>query len=180
MSGRERLVGRPCTRICTVGKSTRMVVVPRMRCKKEETLLLTEAAFTISMVISVMLLSGRQTTRWIRVAWRAVLMLSRMATVEEVRGVPSLLMRRRRSLWVISFTWLEEGADREEVATGGASCGAFAAGGGADFFAFLPATCDQRGTIGGRVGFVAWMCGAAGAGPPPVGEVGFGVGVGDS
>ena len=30
-------------------------------------------------------------------------MLSRMATVEEVRGVPSLLMRRQRSLWVISF-----------------------------------------------------------------------------
>ena len=69
-------------------------------------------------------------------------MLSRMATVEEVRGVPSLLVRRRRSLWVISFAWLGDGADGEEVAAGGAVCGAFDGGGGADFFAFLPATCD--------------------------------------
>ena len=70
-------------------------------------------------------------------------------------------------------------ADGEEVAAGGALCGAFASGGGADFFAFLPPTCDQRGTTGGRVGFGAWMCGAAGAGPLSAGEVGFGVGVGD-
>ena len=180
MSGRERSVGRPCTKICTVGKSRWTVVVPGMRCRKEETLLLSEAAFTVSMVMSVRLLSGRQTTRWIRVAWRAVLMLSLMATVEEVRGVPSLLMRRRRSLWVISFAWGGDKADGEEVAAGGALCGAFDGGGGAGFFAFLPATCDQRGTAGGRVGFGARMCGAAGAGPPSAGEVGFGVGVGDS
>ena len=107
-------------------------------------------------------------------------MLSRMATVEEVRGVPSLLMRRRRSLWVISFTWVGDGVGGEEVAAGGTLCGAFDGGGGAGFFAFLPATCDQRGTTGGRVGFGAWMCGAAGAGPPSAGEVGFGVGMGDS
>ena len=107
-------------------------------------------------------------------------MLSRMATVEEVSGVPSLLMRRRRSLWVISFAWGGDGAGGKEVAAGGALCGAFDGGGGADFCAFLPATCDQRGTTGGRVGFGAWMCGAAGAGPPSVGEVGFGVGVGNS
>ena len=143
-------------------------------------MLLSEAAFTVSMVMSVRLLSGRQTTRWIRVAWRAVLMLSRMSTVKEVRGVPSLLMRRRRSLWVISLAWAGDGADGEEVAAGGALCGAFDGGGGAGFFAFLPATCDQRGTTGGRVGFGAWMFGAAGAGPPSAGEAGFGVGVGDS
>ena len=107
-------------------------------------------------------------------------MLSRMATVEEVRGVPSLLMRRRRSLWVISFAWNWGGAGGEEVATGGAVCGAFAGCGGAGFFAFFPATCDQRGTTGGRVGLGAWMCGAAGAGPLSADEVGFGVGVGDS
>ena len=70
--------------------------------------------------------------------------------------------------------------DGEEVAAGGALCGSFDGGGGAGFFAFLPATCDQRGTAGGRVGFGAWMFGAAGAGPPSAGEVGFGVGVGDS
>ena len=103
MSGRGRSVGMPCTRICTVGNSKRTVVVPGMRCRKEETLLLSEASFTVSMVMSVRLLSGRQTTRWIRVAWRAVLMLSLMATVEEVRGVPSRLIRRRRSLWVSVF-----------------------------------------------------------------------------
>ena len=107
-------------------------------------------------------------------------MLSRMATVEEVRVVPSLLIRRRRSLWVISFAWLGDGADGEEVAAGGTLCGAFAGGGGADFFAFLPATCDQRGTTGGRVGFGACMCCAARVGPISAGEVGFGVGVRDS
>ena len=180
MSGRERSVGRPCTKICPVGKSRRTVLVPGMRCKKEETLLLSKAALTVSMVMSVRLLSCRQTTRWIRVAWRAVLMLSRMATVEEVRGVPSLLMRRRRSLWMICFAWAGDGAEGEEVAMGGALCGAFDGGGGAGFFAFLPATCDHRGTTGGRVGFGAWMFGAAGAGPPSVGGVGFEVGVGDS
>ena len=107
-------------------------------------------------------------------------MLSRMATVEEVRGVPSLLMRRRRSLWAISFAWEGGGAGGEEVAVGGAVCGAFAGGGGAGFLAFLPATCDQRGTAGGRVGLGARMCGAAGAGPASAGEAGLGVGVGDS
>ena len=149
MSGRDRSVGRPCTKICTVGKSRRTVVVPGMRCRKEETLLLSEAPFTVSMVMSVRLLSGRQTTHWMRVAWRAVLMLSRMATVEEVRGVPSLLMRRRHSLWVISLAWAGDGADGEDVAAGGALCGAFDGGGGAGFFAFLPANCDHRGTTGG-------------------------------
>ena len=111
-------------------------MVPGMRSRKEETLLLSEAAFTISMVMRVRLLSGRQTTHWIRVAWRAVLMLSLMATVEEVRGVPPLLMRRRRSLWVISFAWVGDEAGGEEVAAGGAWCGALAGGGGAGFFAF--------------------------------------------
>ena len=107
-------------------------------------------------------------------------MLSLMATVKEVRGVPSLLMRRRRSLWVSSFAWGWGGAGGEEVAAGCAVCGAFAGCGGAGFFAFLPATCYQRGRTGGRVGLGAWMCGAAGAGPLSAGEVGFGVGVGDS
>ena len=58
MSGRGRSVGMPCTRICTVGKSKQTVVVPGMKCRKEETLLLSEAAFTVSMVMSVRLLSG--------------------------------------------------------------------------------------------------------------------------
>ena len=49
-------------------------------------------------------------------------MLSLMATVEEVRGVPYLLMRRRHSLWVISFAWEEGRAEGEEVAVGGAVC----------------------------------------------------------
>ena len=109
-------------------------------------------------------------------------MLSLMATVEEVRRVPSLLMRRRCFLWVISFAWVGDKAGGEEVATGGTWCGALApaGGGGTGFFAFLLATCDQRGTAGGRVSFGAWMFAATGAGPPPAGEVGLGVGVGDS
>ena len=107
-------------------------------------------------------------------------MLSRMATVEEVRGVLSLLMSRQRSLWVISFAWVGGGAGGEEVAVGGAECGPFAGGGRAGFFAVLPTTCDQRGTTGGRVGLGAWICGAAGAGPLTVEEVGSGVGEGDS
>ena len=73
-----------------------------------------------------------------------------------------------------------DGAGGEELAAGGALCGAFDGGGGAGFFVFLPATCDQRGTSGGRVGFGPCICGAAGAGPPSAGEVGIGVGVGDS
>ena len=107
-------------------------------------------------------------------------MLSRMATVEEVRGVPSLLMRRWRFLWVISFAWGGGRAGGAEVVLGGAVCGTFVGRGGAGFLAFLPATCDQRGTAGGGVGFGARMCGAAEAGPASAGEVGLGVGVGDS
>ena len=48
------------------------------------------------------------------------MMLARMAMVEEVRGVPSLLIRKRRSLWVISFAWVGGEGGGEEVATGGA------------------------------------------------------------
>ena len=104
-------------------------------------------------------------------------MLSPMATAEEVRGVLSLLMSRQRSLWVMSFAWEEGGAEGEEVAAGGPVCGTFVTGGKVGFLAFLPATCDQRGTAGGRVGFGARMCGAAGAGTASAGEVGLGVGV---
>ena len=107
-------------------------------------------------------------------------MLSLMAPVEEVRGVLSLLMRRGRSLWVISFAWVGDEVGGEEVAAGGARCGTLVGGGRTGFFAFLLATCDQRGTAGGRVGFGAWMFIAAGAGPPPASEVGLGVGVGNS
>ena len=52
-------MGMPCNKICTVGKSRRTVVVPGIRCRKEETLLLSEAAFTVSMVMSVRLSSAR-------------------------------------------------------------------------------------------------------------------------
>ena len=107
-------------------------------------------------------------------------MLSRMATVEDVRGVPSHLIRRLCSLWMISFAWKGGRAGGAEVAVGGELCGVFMGRGGAGFFAFLPTTCDQRGTTGGQVGLGAWMCGAAGAGPLSMNEVGFGVGVGDS
>ena len=83
-----------------------------------------------------------------------------MATVEEVRGEPSRLIRRRRSLWVSDFAWGGEEAGGV-VAGCGADCGVCAVGGGADFFAFLPATCDQSGRAGGWIGLGAWVCDAA-------------------
>ena len=79
-----------------------------------------------------------------------------------------------------SFAWEGGGAGGEEVAVGGAVCGTFAGGGGVGFLAFLPATCNQRGTAGGRVGLGARMCGAAGARPASAGEAGMRVEVGDS
>ena len=114
----------PWTKSCTVGESKRTVVVPGMRWRKEATLLLSEEARTESMVKRVRSLSERQTTRCIRVAWRALLMLSLMATVEEVRGEPSRLMSRRRSRRVTGFLAAGGGGEGGCVA-GGAGCGAF-------------------------------------------------------
>jgi hypothetical protein len=90
MSAREQEVGRPCTSSCVEEESRRTVVVPGIRWRNWATLPLSEVALTVSMVIRVRSLFARQTTRWMRVALRAVLILSLMATTEEVRVEPSL------------------------------------------------------------------------------------------
>ena len=125
-----------------------------MRCKNCDTRLLSEDALTVSMVIRVMSLLGRQTTRCMSVACRAVLILSLTVTTDVVRGEPSRLMIRRRSRCVIPFL-------------GGVGClaagwaaGAAAGGlGTVEGFLALYTTCahdDGAGAGGGR--------GAAGAG----------------
>ena len=60
---RECVVRILCTRSCAVGSSRRTEVVPGMRCKNCGTRLLREDALTVSMVMRVMSLLGRQTTR---------------------------------------------------------------------------------------------------------------------
>src|SRR5205085_5506818 len=76
MSARVCEVGIPCTSNCAVGLSSWTVVVPGMRWRNCDTLLLSEDAFTVSMVIRVKSLLGQHTMRYIRVAWRAEFMLS--------------------------------------------------------------------------------------------------------
>ena len=61
----------------------------------------------------------------------------------------------------------------------GAGCSTLAVDGVAGYFAFLPATCDQRGTAGGWMGLGAWVWGAAGTVAACV-AAGLGVGVGET
>src|SRR5947209_20079080 len=107
----------------------------------------------MSMVISRRSLAGLCSTRWIKVACRAVLMLSLMAMVLVERGEPSLLMMSLRSRRVRPF--LVEGT--LGVAGGGAAAGAgLADGGEAFFFVFLKigrASCRERVEI--------WVVGVA-------------------
>src|SRR5436853_6116867 len=100
------------------------------------------------MVINRTSFAGLLSTRWMKVACRAVLMLSLMAMVLVDRGEPSLLMTSLRSRRVRPF--LVEGA--QGVARGGAASGAgFADGGEAFSFVFLT-TCAQVWTAGGGGG----------------------------
>jgi hypothetical protein len=160
MVDKEWEVEMPCTRSCAVGESRWTVVVPGIRWRNWEILLLSEVAFTESMVVNMRSWEALASTRWMRVALRAVLMLSLMVTGVVVRGVPSLLMIRRRSLSVGPF--LGEGA----FAVGGVVA---AAGAGLPvavvffFFCFL-ATWAQVETagVGGAGGEGE---GSGGAGP---------------
>src|SRR5437588_10580456 len=103
ISTRVYKVGIPCTSSCTVELSNWTVVVPEMRWRNCNTLLLSEAAFTVSMVMRVRSLVGRHTTRCTRVAWRAELMLSVIAMTEVDRGEPSSLIMSWRSRCMMSF-----------------------------------------------------------------------------
>ena len=93
------------------------------------------------MVVNRRSFAGLRPTHWMRVAWRAVFLLSLMAIVEVVRGEPSLLMISLRSRRVRPF--LVEGA--LGVGGGGAAATAGFADGGVVFFLGFLATCAQEG-----------------------------------
>ena len=127
----------PCTRSCAIGESKWTVVVPGMRWRNWEILLLSEVARTVSMVVKSRSLDGLHSTRWMITAFRALLMLSLMATSGVERGVPSLLTMSRRSRRVRPF--LGEGA--LGVVEAGATVGVGFADGVAFFFFPFLATC---------------------------------------
>src|SRR5437588_4098406 len=101
MSARVCEVRIPCTSNCAVGLSSWTVVVPGMRWRKCHILLLSEEALTVSMVMRGRSLVEQHTTRCIRVAWRAELMLSLMAMTKVWRGEPSPFMMSRCSRYVM-------------------------------------------------------------------------------
>ena len=154
----------PCTRSCAEGESSWTVVVPGMRCRNWEILLLSEVARTVSMVVKMRSLDGLHSTRWMRTAFRALLILSLIAIGEVVRGVPSRLMIRRRSLSVGPF--FGEGAFGAMGGVAAADAG-FAGVVGAFFLPFL-ATWAQLGAAG------VWMTGGGGGGGGGVGVAGAG------
>ena len=141
-----------CTRTCAVGESRWTVVVPGTRWRNWEILLLREVARTVFMVVNRRSFAGLRSTRWMRVACRAVLMLSLMAIVEVVRGEPSLLMKSVRSWRVRPF--LVEGVLGVSEERGAAATAGFADGSVVFFLGFLT-TCALEGLrirTGGGVG----------------------------
>src|SRR5712691_4560720 len=92
MSAKEEEVGIPYTTKCEEGESRWTVVVPGIRWRNWAALVLSEVAFTESMVMSVMLLKRSTSTLWMKMLLRAGLMLSLMAVVVEETLEPSLLM----------------------------------------------------------------------------------------
>jgi hypothetical protein len=97
ISAKVEEVGMPCTRRCAEGVSSWTVVVPGMRWRNWAAFVLSEVAFTVSMVMSVMLLKMSTSTLWTKMLFRAVLMLSLMAVVGDGSLEPSLLMMSFRS-----------------------------------------------------------------------------------
>ena len=97
----------------------------------------------MSMVVNRRSFAGLRSTRWMRVACRAVLMLSLMAIIELVRGELSLLMMSLRSRRVRPF--LDVGA--LGVVWGVAAAGAGFADGGVVFFLGFLTTCAQEGLM---------------------------------
>ena len=93
----------PCTRSWAEGESSWTVVVPGIRWRNCEILLLSEVAFTVSMVVMRRSFAAWHSTHCIRVAARAALMLSLMAIGEVVRGEPSPLIMSLRSRRVRPF-----------------------------------------------------------------------------
>src|SRR5437660_4622354 len=144
----------PCTRRCAEGESNWMVVVPWTRWRNREILELSEVAFTVSMVMMRRSFARLHSTRCMRVACRAVLMLSLMAMVVVVRGEPSLLIICLRSRMVRPFFGV---AGALGVGVGDAAAGGgFAASVNAFFLPFLSTWAHVElasiGIAGGRGG----------------------------
>src|SRR5207253_9190557 len=102
MVAKEWEVGMPCTRSWVAGESRWTVVVPGIRWRKADTLLLSEVALTESMVVRVTLPPSKETV-CTRVAERALLILSLSSTAVGRSGVPSRLMLSLLSLIVGPF-----------------------------------------------------------------------------
>src|SRR5437588_10448935 len=92
----------PCTRSWLAGESRGTVVVPGIRWRKADTLLLSEVALTESMVVRVTLPPSKETV-YTRVAERALLILSLSSMAVGRSGEPSRLMVSLLSLIVRPF-----------------------------------------------------------------------------
>src|SRR5437868_219853 len=106
----------PCTRSWLAGESRWTVVVPGIRWRKADTLLLSEVALTESMVVRVTLPPSKETV-CTRVAERALLILSLSSIAVGRSGEPSRLMVSRLSLIVGSFLEAEALAEVEVLAS---------------------------------------------------------------
>src|SRR5207253_9715336 len=102
MVAKEWEVGMPCTRSWVAGESRWTVVVPGIRWRKADTLLLSEVALTESMVVRVTLPPSKETV-CTRVVERALLILSLSSTAVGRSGEPSHLMLILLSLIVGPF-----------------------------------------------------------------------------
>src|SRR5205807_10359956 len=157
MVAKEWEVGMPWTRSWLAGESSWTVVVPGIKWRKADTLLLSEVALTESMVVRVTLPPSKETV-CTRVAERALLMLSLSSIAVGRSGEPSRLMVSLLSLIVGPF--LGAGV----LAEVGAATGVVPDFGGAEAF-FLPflATIahDGAGTAGvtGGGGGYCWGAG---------------------
>src|SRR5437868_3994060 len=138
MVAKEWEVGMPCTRSWVAGESRWTVVVPGIRWRKADTLLLSEVALTESMVVRVTLPPSKETV-CTRVAERALLILSLSSMAVGRSGEPSRLMVSRLSLMVGPFLGAGVLAEVEVLAGG-----ALGFGTGAFFLPFL-ATVAQEG-----------------------------------
>src|SRR5207253_5868362 len=99
---KEWEVGMPCTRSWVAGESKWTVVVPGIRWRKADTLLLSEVALTESMVVRVTLPTSMETV-CTRVAERALLILCLSSIAVGRSGEPSRLMVSLLSLIVGPF-----------------------------------------------------------------------------
>ena len=144
MVAKEWEVGMPCTRSWVAGESRWTVVVPGIRWRKADTLLLSEVALTESMVVRVTLPPSKETV-CTRVAERALLILSLSSMAVGRSGEPSRLMVSLLSLIVGPFLGAGVLAEVGAVAGGGPGFG----GAEAFFLPFLATVAhDGAGTAG--------------------------------